>query len=95
MIPAGNLSDLMLREEVVEAVRQGQFHVWAVADIAEGIELLTGLPAGAPLGDWHGGAPHFDEGSVFERADRRLQAMAEKAQLSLPQADRKAFNTAL
>ena len=95
MIPAGNLSDLMLREEVVEAVRQGQFHVWAVADIAEGIELLTGLPAGAPLGDWHGGAPHFDEGSVFERADRRLQAMAEKAQLSLPQADRKAFNPAL
>ncbi len=45
LIPASNVEDLMLRQEVIEAVRDGRFHVWAVSTIDEGIEVLTGRPA--------------------------------------------------
>lgn len=48
LIPKTNVADLMLRTDVVDAVRQGQFHVWAVENVDEAIELLTGLPAGEP-----------------------------------------------
>jgi lon-related putative ATP-dependent protease len=46
VIPRANVRNLMLREEVVDAVRAGQFHVYAVSTIDEGIEMLTGMPAG-------------------------------------------------
>ena len=42
LVPAANVRNLMLDDEVVEAVRAGRFHVWAVSTIDEGIELLTG-----------------------------------------------------
>jgi lon-related putative ATP-dependent protease len=48
LIPAANRRNLMLRDEVVEAARQGLFRIWAVASVDEAIELLTGLPAGEP-----------------------------------------------
>jgi lon-related putative ATP-dependent protease len=48
LIPAANVCHLMLRQEIVEAVRQKRFHVWAVRSIDEAMELLTGLPAGEP-----------------------------------------------
>ncbi|WP_264842130.1 Lon protease family protein [Caldinitratiruptor microaerophilus] len=73
MIPRQNLANLMLSPEVVDAVRAGQFHIWAVSTVEEGIELLTGVPAGEPLPD--GG---FTPGSVFDRVDRRLQELAER-----------------
>jgi lon-related putative ATP-dependent protease len=46
LIPASNVKHLMLREDVVEAVRQGEFAIYPVATIDQGIEQLTGLPAG-------------------------------------------------
>jgi predicted ATP-dependent protease len=46
MIPAANVNNLMLRKDVVEAVDQGRFHVWQVSTIEQGIEVLTGVPAG-------------------------------------------------
>jgi lon-related putative ATP-dependent protease len=46
MIPHANIKDLMLRDEVVAAVEDGSFHVWAVKTIDEGIEILTGVKAG-------------------------------------------------
>ncbi len=46
MIPIQNIKNLMLRPDVVEAVREGTFHIYAVQSIDEGIELLTGMPAG-------------------------------------------------
>ena len=61
----------MLREDVVEAVRAGSFHIWAVATIAEGIELLAGVPAGERRFDGQ-----FPEGSLNERVDRRLHEFA-------------------
>jgi len=68
MIPASNVQHLMLRLDVVEAVANGDFHVWAVSHVDEGIEVLTGVPAGAPKegGGWEGG-------SINELVDDRLE----------------------
>ncbi len=46
MIPKANEQHLMLRRDVVAAVEEGKFHIFSVASIDEGIELLTGIPAG-------------------------------------------------
>jgi lon-related putative ATP-dependent protease len=46
IVPAANVHNLMLDDEVVEAVRTGRFHIWAVRTVDEGIELLTGVKAG-------------------------------------------------
>jgi predicted ATP-dependent protease len=46
MIPHQNIDDLTLNDEVVEAVRQGKFHIYAAKTIDEGIEILTGVEAG-------------------------------------------------
>ncbi|MEI6310019.1 MAG: AAA family ATPase, partial [bacterium] len=73
MIPAQNAQNLMLRDEVVEAVRGGFFHVWVVRTVDEGIEHLTGLPAGERLAE--GG---FTPGSAHELVYRRLGRFAER-----------------
>ena len=71
MIPHTNVEDLQLRPEVVEAVSKGTFHVWSVSTISEGIELLTGVAAGA-LDDAGG----FEEGTVYAQCLERLEEMA-------------------
>lgn len=48
MIPYQNAQHLMLHREVVDAVKRGRFHIWSVDTIDEGIEILTGVPAGKP-----------------------------------------------
>ncbi|MFO7941613.1 MAG: ATP-binding protein [Bacillota bacterium] len=72
MIPEQNVDNLMLNEEVREAVEDGDFHVWAVSDVRGGIELLTGVPAGEPNEEGH-----YPEDTVFGMADTRLRNMAE------------------
>jgi lon-related putative ATP-dependent protease len=74
LIPAANAKDLMLREDVVEACASGKFHVWTVDDVDQGIEILSGVPAGARGAD---GA--FPEGSVNARVAARLEQLAEVA----------------
>ncbi|MBX3468041.1 MAG: AAA family ATPase [Planctomycetes bacterium] len=72
VVPEANVRDLMLREDVVDAVARGRFHVAAVRTLDEALELLTGTPAGArpgPLQPW-------PDGSVNARADARLAAYA-------------------
>ncbi len=64
-IPRANVRHLVLRPDVLEAVREGQFHVWAIDTVDEGIELLTGLPAGAV----------DQENTVHHRVDQALQRM--------------------
>ncbi|MHB1133325.1 MAG: AAA family ATPase [Chloroflexota bacterium] len=61
MIPQSNVKHLMLREDVVQAVREGRFHIYAVKTIDEGIEILTGTPAGAarPDGSYPGGTVNY------------------------------------
>ena len=73
IIPESNVSNLMLREAVVEAVSQGKFHIWPVKSIDEGIEILTGVKAGERLPD--GG---FEEKTVHGLVDRRLMDLAER-----------------
>jgi lon-related putative ATP-dependent protease len=72
IIPQSNVDSLMLHEDVVTAVSQGQFHIWSVRDIDEGIELLTGIPAG--VRDEEG---NFPEGSVHDAVQNRLLELAE------------------
>jgi predicted ATP-dependent protease len=62
----------MLREEVVEAVAAGKFHVWAVGTIDDGVEIVTGVPAGARQENGK-----FPEGSVNARVEQRLRELAE------------------
>jgi predicted ATP-dependent protease len=71
MIPAANVEDLMLREDILEAVAAGNFHIWPVAKVEEGIEILTGKTAGCRNGDGT-----FGDGTVFARVNERLGAMA-------------------
>src|SRR6202790_3177180 len=71
LIPAANVEDLMLREDVLEAVSKGEFHVWPVSRVEQGIELLTGIKAGE-----RGSDGKFPEGSVFQLVDHRLSEMA-------------------
>ena len=73
IIPASNVPNLMLEQEVIDAVRAGQFHIWAVHTIDEGMELLTGVPSGQrdPEG-------HYQEGTVHRLVEDRLREYAER-----------------
>ena len=74
MIPVQNVNDLMLRDEVVDAVKEGKFSVWAVSRIEEGIEILTDTKAGKK--DKNGKYP---KGTVFYEVDNKLSELAEKS----------------
>src|SRR5271165_5796158 len=71
MIPHSNVDDLMLREDVLDAVASHKFHIWPIARVEQGVELLTGTPAGV-----RNGSGKFEESSVFARVDERLREMA-------------------
>ena len=85
MIPHRNVRDLMLREEVVDAVREGRFNVWAVRTVDEGIEILTGTPAGTPDGDGR-----YPAGSVNARVAQHLADLARRYREFGPAAERPA-----
>jgi lon-related putative ATP-dependent protease len=73
MIPESNIQNLMLKEEVVEAVKAKKFHVYAVKTINEGIEVLTGVESGEKHSDGS-----FPEGSVNAQVDKELKKMVNK-----------------
>ena len=73
MIPESNVQNLMLKEEVVDAVKAGQFNIYSVKTIDEGIEVLTGTKAGERRADGT-----FEEGTVNYHVDKQLKEMAEK-----------------
>ncbi len=70
MIPHQNVSDLMLKSVIVDAAREGKFHIWAIANVREGIEILTGVAAGDA--DEQG---QYSEGSIFGLVQRRLRKL--------------------
>jgi lon-related putative ATP-dependent protease len=74
LIPAANIKHLMLRQEVIDAVRDGKFHIYPVTTIDEGIELLTGMPAGE-----RGADGLFPEGTINRQVEIRLITLAELA----------------
>ena len=73
MIPRANMRNLMLRPDVVEAVKAGKFRVYAVATIDEGIEILTGVAAGK-----RDEAGRYPGGSVNERVESKLRQFTEQ-----------------
>ncbi|MGA7669012.1 MAG: ATP-binding protein [Nitrolancea sp.] len=74
MIPKSNVPTLMLDEEIVQAVRDRKFSIWQVSTIDEGIELLTGVPAGTQQADGS-----YPEGTVHRLVEERLRHLAETA----------------
>jgi ATP-dependent Lon protease len=72
MIPESNVKDLMLRKDVVEAVKEGKFHIYAVKSIDEGIEILTGKKAGGKQSD-----RTFPKGTINYLVNEKLRELAE------------------
>ena len=72
MIPQANVHNLMLRSDVVDAAKAGKFHIYAVSSIEEGIEVLTGVAAGARQADGS-----YPDGSINDRVQKKLQQFTE------------------
>lgn len=71
IIPRRNLKDLLLKDEVIDAVKKEKFHIWAVDTIDEGIEILTGVKAGKLInGKW-------EKNTVYEQVYNRLKELYE------------------
>ncbi len=73
VMPRTNLNQLVLRDDVARAIEAGKFHLYAIDNVAQGIEILTGLPAGDR--DQSG---RFPARSVFGRVERRIIEIAER-----------------
>jgi len=73
LIPASNVRNLMLKEEIVEAIKTKKFHIYPVSTIDEGIEVLTGVKAGQRLEDGS-----FEPGSINDKVQKQLTALAER-----------------
>lgn len=72
IIPKANLKQLMLKPEVVEAVREGRFSIWAVTEADEALELLTGLPVGV-----RGPDGHYPPDTIHHLVEARLASFLE------------------
>jgi predicted ATP-dependent protease len=72
LIPSSNVKHLMLRQDVVEAAAEGQFHVYAIDNVDQAMELLTGIPAGE-----RDEAGRFPEGSLNQCIEARLHELSE------------------
>jgi lon-related putative ATP-dependent protease len=72
IIPEKNVRNLVLRKEVVDAVKEGKFHIWPVSTIEQGIEILTGMEAGEMQPDGT-----YPEGTLFGKTNDRLREITE------------------
>jgi predicted ATP-dependent protease len=88
VIPKANVQDLMLKPEIVDAVKARKFHVWAVGRVDEALELLTGKPAGKRLPD---GA--WEPDTVNFRVDQTLHRLMETARALMKEEEGKKGGT--
>lgn len=72
LLPPQNVRSLMLREDVVKAVQEGRFHIYQAKTIDEGIEILTGVPAGERQADGS-----YPDGTINYLVDKRLRELVE------------------
>jgi len=79
MIPVQNVRDLMLSNEVVEAVNEQKFHIYAVSTIDQGIEILTGTAAGV-----RGDDGTYPRGTINHLVEERLLQLAESLRHTFP-----------
>ncbi len=75
IIPKANTKNLMLKREVIQAVKQKKFHIFPVATVEQGIEILTGIPAGKPDKDGN-----YPQGSVYGAVQRKLKRFQKSLQ---------------
>lgn len=73
LIPSQNLRNLMLNEDVVQAVKDAKFHIYTAKNVDEGIEILTGKPAGVKRKDGT-----YPKGTINYLVDKKLRGMTEK-----------------
>ncbi|MCM8769021.1 MAG: ATP-dependent protease, partial [Candidatus Omnitrophica bacterium] len=76
IIPRANLKNLMLKEELVQAVKEGKFNIWAIDTVDQGVEILTGVQAGQPGPDGS-----YPEGTVHARVINRLEYLHQQARM--------------
>ena len=81
LIPASNVKHLMLRHDVVAAVAAGQFHIYPIETIDQGIAILTGIEAGR-----RDAVGIYPSDSINGRVEKRLVEFAERTQVLLPDA---------
>ncbi len=74
IIPIQNVKNLMLDDEIVDAVRNNTFHIWAISNVDEGIEILTGRKPGKRTK-----SGEFEKGTIYALVDQRLQHLAREA----------------
>jgi lon-related putative ATP-dependent protease len=74
MIPHQNVKNLVLNDEVIDAVREGKFHIYSVETVDQGIEILTGIEAGIPDKDGK-----YPKGTIHYLVDEKLKALATKS----------------
>ena len=74
MIPRANVKNLMLKREVIDAVKKGDFHIYQVSSVEEGVEVLTGVQAGRP--DKEG---NFADDTIFGAVQKKLKNYTEQA----------------
>jgi lon-related putative ATP-dependent protease len=72
IIPGKNVRNLMLKQEVIDAVKAGQFHVWPISTVEQGIEILTGMEAGERQPDGT-----YPKDTLFSKVDERFLEIAE------------------
>jgi predicted ATP-dependent protease len=75
MIPAANTQNLMLKKEVIDAVKKNKFHIYRVSSVEEGIEILTGVPAGKP-----NKKGIYPAGTVYGAVQKKLKYYLERSQ---------------
>jgi predicted ATP-dependent protease len=72
-MPKSNGRNLMLRPDVAQAIKDGKFRIYAVNSIDEGIEVLTGVPAGE-----RGPDGRYPDGSINGRVEKKLRQFSEQ-----------------
>jgi len=72
IIPRQNIPNLILNPELQTAVAEGQFHIFAIETIDEGMEILTGMESGVRNADGH-----YPEGTLNALVEQRLREMAQ------------------
>ncbi len=82
IIPIQNIKELMLREDLIEAVAKGKFHIYPIARVEEGIEILTGVKVGKR--DAKG---TYEKNSVFDLVEKKIKDLYAKSKASKPNND--------
>ena len=79
IIPIQNIQELMLREDIIQSVEEGKFHIYAIERVEEGIEILTGVKAGK-----RNVKGIYEQNSVFDLVEKKIKELYAKSKASKP-----------